>query len=125
MATPTQRRSYENLSRKGISRYKGSIRKKDDAVVIIGPITKLMPPHKNTQETVGEVAMYWVRSYRKSRGQWVLGMFDRSVWSPVEADKLYKQAKKFAKSVYYVPYGTMKTNGQAIRSDYDKRPSTI
>ena len=50
MATPTQRRSYENISRKGISRYKGSIRKKDDAVVIIGPITKLMPPHKNTQE---------------------------------------------------------------------------
>ena len=46
MATPTQRRSYENISRKGISRYKGSIRKKDDAVVIIGPITKLMPPHK-------------------------------------------------------------------------------
>lgn len=124
MATPTQKRSYKNISGRGISRYKGNLRKKDEIVVIIGPIAKLLPPHKKTEDWVGKEAMYWVRSYRKSRGQWVLGMFDRSVWSPVEADKLYRQAKKFAKSVYYVPFGSMRTGGKAIRSDYEKRPST-
>jgi len=124
MPTNAQIKSYESITKKGIERYKGSIRKKDEVIVIIGPIATVIPPHKRNQELVGEIGMYWVRSYAKVRGQWVLGMFDRNVWSPVEADKLYKQVKKFAKSVYYVPYGNMKTNGKSIRSDYDKRPST-
>lgn len=123
MVTPTQRKSYQSIRRKGINRYRGTQRKKDDIVVIIGPIVKMLPPNGNREETVGNDAMYWVRSYRKSRGQWVLGLFDRSIWSPVEADKLYKQAKKFAKTVYYVPYGSMQTNGALMRKDFDKRPS--
>lgn len=126
MATASQRKSYQAIRRKGITRYKGNINKKDEIVTIIGPIAKMLPPigGGNTEKRVGELAMYWVRSYRKTRGKWVLGMFDRSVWSPVEADKLYKQAKKFAKTVYYIPYGSIKTNGKLVRSDYDKRPST-
>ena len=123
MATPTQRKSYQSIKRRGINRYKGTQRKKDDIVVIIGPIARILPPNSSKEDIVGKEAMYWVRSYRKSRGKWVLGLFDRSIWSPVEADKLYKQAKKFAKTVYYIPYGSMSKNGSLVRKDFDKRPS--
>ena len=124
MATVAQRNSYNAITRKGIKRYKGNLQKKDEIVTIIGPIAKMLPPSGNIERPVGNLAMYWVRSYRWVRGQWVLGMFDRSVWSPVEADKLYRQAKKFAKTVYYIPYGNIKTNGKLVRNDYKKRPST-
>ena len=124
MATEAQKKSYLNISRKGIERYKGSIRQKDEIVVVIGPIVKLMPPDDNKEDWVGKVGIYWVRSYRKSRGNWILGKFDRNIWSPVDATKLYNQVRKFAKTVYYVPYGSMRTNGRMVRKDYEKRPST-
>ena len=76
MPTNAKIKSYESITKKGIERYKGSIRKKDEVIVIIGPIATVIPPHKRNQELVGEIGMYWVRSYAKVRGQWVLGMFD-------------------------------------------------
>ena len=82
MATVAQRKSYNAITRKGIKRYKGNVQKKDEIVAIIGPIAKMLPPSGNVERPVGNLAMYWVRSYRWVRGQWVLGMFDRSVWSP-------------------------------------------
>jgi hypothetical protein len=124
MPTPAQIRSYNKITSKGIERYKGSMREKDEIAVIIGPIAKTLPPTGQIEKRVGLYGMYWVRTYRKSRGKWVLGRYDRSCWTPVEADKLYKQLKKVAKSVYYVPYGNMSTQGDIIRKDYDLRPST-
>lgn len=124
MANAAQRRSYQKITSKGIERYRGNLRDKDEIAVIIGPIAKTLPPTGNTEKRVGLYGMYWVRTYRKSRGQWVLGRYDRSCWTPVEVDKLYKQLKKVAKSVYYVPYGSMSSNGDLIRKDYDLRPST-
>lgn len=123
MPTRAQTASYNSITNKGIERYKGKFAERDEIIVIIGPITKMIMPDGNKNEFVGDYGMYWVRSYRKSRGEWILGRFDRSCWWPVNVNKLYGEAKKLAKSVYYVPRGTMTTNGKTVRKDYELRPS--
>ena len=122
MATARQRQSYQRLTRAKIGRYKGNSRSKDDIIVVIGPIVKMAHPVTRKVGYAGEEGMYWIRCYRKSRGQWVLGKFDRSCWWPIDADKMAKQAKKYAKTMYYIPHGTLKTNGKSVRRDYELRP---
>ena len=123
MATASQRNSYRKLIRNDIDRYKGNKRKMDDLILIIGPIGKFIPPDKSRGTTwIGKYGMYVVASYRKSRGQWVYGSTYRNIWRP-SADKLVKEAKKLAKTVYYTQYGTMKTVGKSVRRDYELRPA--
>ena len=122
MATARQKQSFIRLNRAKIGRYKGNSRSRDDIIVVMGPIVKMAHPISHRVDYVGKMGMYWIRCYRKSRGQWVLGKFDRSCWWPVDADKMAKQAKKFAKSMYYIPIGGLKVNGKNVRRDYELRP---
>ena len=123
MATASQRNSYRKLIRNDIDRYKGNKTKRDDLILIIGPIGKFTPPDKTRGITwIGKYGMYVVASYRKSRGQWVYGSTYRNIWRP-SADKLVKEAKKMAKTVYYTQSGTMKTIGKTVRRDYELRPA--
>tara|TARA_R110000824_G_scaffold188189_4_gene369529 strand:+ start:321 stop:695 length:375 start_codon:yes stop_codon:yes gene_type:complete len=122
MATVSQRNSYRKLIRNGIDRYKGNKRKRDDAIIIIGPIGKFIPPDKRTATTwIGKYGMYVVVSYKKSRGQWIYGSIFRNIWRP-SAEKLVKEAKGRAKSVYYAEQGTLKSVGKIIRRDFELRP---
>ena len=122
MATARQRQSYQRLVRSNIQRFKGNQRSRDDLIVVLGPISKMTHPDERKVDYVGKYGIYWVICYRKSRGQWVYGKFHRSVWWPVEATKMVTQAKKFAKTVYYIPTGTLHTNGKIVRKDYEIRP---
>ena len=122
MANARQRQSYERLNRAKVTRYKGNSRSKDDIIVVVGPIVKMANPVNRKVGFVGKEGMYWIRCYRKTRGQWVLGKFDRSCCWPIDADKMARQAKKYAKTIYYIPQGTLKSNGKIVRRDYELRP---
>ena len=122
MATKRQEKSFNKLVADGIVRYRGNRNSKDDIIVVIGPIVKLRHPDDRKLDYVGQYGMYWIRCYRMARGDWVLGKFDKSCWWPIDADKMVRQAKKFAKVLYYIPYGTLNKNGKTVRRDYELRP---
>ncbi len=124
MATKRQEQSFNKLRAQNIGRFKGNSRSKDEIIVVIGPVVKLRHPDDRNLDYAGKYGMYWIRCYRKSRGNWVLGKFDKSCWWPIDADKMVRQAKKFAKTVYYIPHGTLNKNGKTVRRDYELRPPT-
>tara|TARA_R110002020_G_scaffold157312_3_gene340009 strand:- start:4001 stop:4375 length:375 start_codon:yes stop_codon:yes gene_type:complete len=123
MVTARQRQSYRKLQKNGIARYRGNTRKRDELILVLGPIGKFVPlDRKSGLDWIGMHGMYLVVSYRKSRGQWVYGKYFHNIWRP-SADKLLREAKRNAKSAYYCKEGTLSNIGKIVRKDSEIRPA--
>jgi hypothetical protein len=119
-------KSFTKITNSDIHRYPGASRKKDDICVVLGSIVRMKNPDtpNNNADYVGKQGMYFIITYRWSRGQWVYGSVFRNYWQ-ISADKIVKYAQGLAKTVYYIPYGNLNTVGKIIRTDYINRPPTI
>jgi len=124
MAKPSK--SLKKLLNYDIHRYTGSLRKKDDVCVVLGPIVRMKTADKPDSKIdyVGKQGMYFIITYRWSRGQWVYGSVYRNYWQ-IDANKIVKYAQGLAKTIYYLPYGNLNNLGKLVRNDFFLRPATV
>ena len=119
-------KSFKKITNYNIHRYAGAARKKDDVCVVLGPVVRMKNPDMpNTNaDYVGKQGMYFIITYRWSRGQWIYGSVFRNYWQ-INASKIVKYAQGLAKTIYYIPYGNLNTVGKIVRTDYITRLPTI
>lgn len=115
----TSWKSYSSLNRRGIQRFTGERRKRDQVAVVLGPVAKFKLPGETKNQWVGDVGMYLLVTYKYVNGQWVYGKF-RNYWQ-IDATKVIKYARKSAKTAFYIPYGNLGTDGKVARDDYNAR----
>jgi hypothetical protein len=118
----TPRKSFNTLKRRGIQRFSGERRKRDQVAIVLGPVAKFKLPGESKNQWVGDVGMYLLVTYKYVNGQWVYGKF-RNYWQ-IDATKIIKYARKNAKTAFYIPYGNLGTDGKVAREDFDARPPT-
>ena len=59
----TSRKSYSSLNRRGIQRFTGERRKRDQVAVVLGPVAKFKLPGETKNQWVGDVGMYLLVTY--------------------------------------------------------------
>ncbi len=116
------RGSYNKLNQNSMQRFTGERRKHDHIAVVCGPVTKYKMPGETNNSWVGDIGMYLLVTFKYTNGQWVYGKF-RNYWQ-IDATKIVKYARKTAKTVYYIPYGSLSTQGKIARNDFKIRPPT-
>jgi len=120
MPSKSEVNSFQRLNKLGMQRFTGTKAKWDQVAVVCGPIVKYKLPGDTHNAWAGDIGMYILTTFRLKDGQWVYNKF-RNFWQ-IDSSKIIKYARGVAKTVYYIPNGSLAAEGKVARSDFKTRP---